>query len=464
MSVPAPAPNPAPLLDSLEAFLRDLLTASPLAKDVGGRKGRPPLLSVFLIWSGLLVCLLRGFSAQRALWQQLCVKGLWHFPAVKLTEQAVYQRLARLDPAPFVKFFAELTALLRARYAAVNDLKFASFATEVYALDHTTLDPVLRKLKMLRDVPRGNAALMPGQLATLFDLRRQSFARVEFWPEAAANEQNGLRHWLQHVSAGTLFLFDLGFYNFRWFDAISDVGCHFVCRLRANGSFIVKHTLFAGPAGQVHLRDQLVYLGAHHSDKASHPLRLLEVRFATGTYRYLTNVLDPKLLPAAHVVEIYRRRWDIEQAFNTLKTHLNLFLLWTGHPALVQVQVWATLTLAQVVNALRIEVAQGAEVELREVSLPLMLRWLPQLAAPGIDPVAILAQRGRLGGIIRPFRGRKYHLPEVKLEDYTIPPAPPPPRKPRYAQKQRSSPSTQPRISKPRNGAFGKRARKTRSV
>jgi hypothetical protein len=272
-------------------------------------------------------------------------------------------------------------------------------------------------------------------------------------------------HWLDYVPQGTLLLFDLGFYFFRWFDAITDAGCFFISRIRANGSFQVIDTLFDGPAGPVHLRDPWVYLGAHRADRARHPLRLIEIRFATGTYRYLTNVLDPQWLPAAHVQALYRRRWDIEQAFNVLKTHLNLFLLWSGHPSVIQVQVYATLALAQVVAALRLEVAVGAKAEVREVSVPLLLRWLPELAAPGVDPVAVLAQRGRLAGMVRPFRGREYHAPEVSLEGYRLPPARPPPRKPRYAGKQPSGGSTataKGRPRPPRTRGWGQRARCTR--
>jgi IS4 transposase len=201
--------------------------------------------------------------------------------------------------------------------------------------------------------------------------------------------------------------FDLGFYAFRWFDTWTQAGIHFVSRQRQKVSCQVLHVLYDGPAGSVQLRDRLVYLGAYRADRAGQPVRLIEVLQATETHAYLTNVLDPELLPAAHVVALYRRRWDIESAFKLLKSHLNLFLLWSGHPRVVQLQVVATLLLAQVVLGSRNEVAQPGGAELREVSLPLLRRWVPELAAGGYDPVRELVRRGRLAGIIRPFRGRE---------------------------------------------------------
>jgi hypothetical protein len=421
--------------DELESRLRDLITEL-LPPERRGGPGRPPHLSLLVLWAGLLTCVLRGFTAQRALWQLVTLQGLWHFERVALTEQAVVQRLARTRPQAFLDFFAALTRVLRERYAAVNDVPFARFATQILALDHSTLDQVLRKTKVLRQLPAGAPALLPGQLATLFDVRRQLFVRVEFWENAQQNEKHRLTHWLDHLEVGSLLLFDLGFFSFEWFDRLEEAGCYFVSKLRQKTSFVVQHVLFDGVAGPVHLRDQLVYLGKHRADRAAQVVRLLEVTAGKVTYRYLTNVLDPAMLPAAHALELYRRRWDIEQAFNLLKTHLKLFLLWSAHPPTVQHQVFATLCVAQVVLGLRLEIAQRARADLREVSLPLMLRWLPYLAAGDQDPVQLLAERGRAAGLIRAFRGRERLLPEVDLSAYQLPAARPPPRTARYAGKQ----------------------------
>ncbi len=73
-----------------------------------------------------------------------------------------------------------------------------------------------------------------------------------------------------------------------------------------------------------------------------HPLRLVEVRFGTKWYRYLTSVVDPAQLSAQSVADLYRRRWRIEEAFLTVKRLLGLSYLWTGSENGVLLQVWAT--------------------------------------------------------------------------------------------------------------------------
>lgn len=179
----------------------------------------------------------------------------------------------------------------------------------------------------------------------------------------------------------------------------------------------------------------------------------------------MTNVLDPRQLPAAHVVELYRRRWGIERAFNFLKTDLKLFLIWSKHPSVVLQQVLALLCLSQVVFALRTEVALAADASLREVSLPGLLTWLPALAARGKDPVTELARRGRLAGIIRPYRSDPYLLPTPAPEAYDVPKERPPPRKPRQSRReQRGSPSPETRVrARRRTVSWAQHSRRTRS-
>ena len=437
MTAPQQSAAREALLNTLEGELRDCLAELPPPPRRPRGPGTPAVLVASYFWAALLVCVLRGFSAQQSLWQLVCLHGLWDYPRLTLTRQAIYARLQRTPATHLLALFERLTTLLRERFATLCDVPYAPFASEILALDHSTLDAVQRKLKLFRALPRGAPQLLPGQLATLFDLRRQFFWRVEFWADAQHNEKHDVAHWLAFLPTGTLLLFDLGFYAFHWFDTLTEHGHYYVSRQREKVSFVLHHYLYDGPAGAVQLKESIGYLGAYRADRAAHPVRLIEVATAKGTFRYLTNVLDPVQLPAAHVVELYRRRWDIETAFKLLKSQFNLHLIWSGHQNVVLLQVFATLVIAQVVLAVRNEVAQLAGARLREVSLPLLIRWIPQLAQAGADPLLTLGRYGRDAGIIRPFRGKDYALPRLAPEAYAVPLGrPPPPRKPRYAGKQ----------------------------
>ena len=247
------------LADELEASLRDLLHAAADAPELGPRgPGRPPVLPAALLWLGFLLAVLRGLTSQRAVWRLLAFHGFWGHPAIPVTEQAVYARLAHAPATALAAVFQRVTALLKDRFDAVSDLSCAPFATEIWAFDHSVLDPVLRKLKLLRDVPAGAPSLLPGRLATLFDLRRQIFAHVRLEPNAQRNVKFGL-DWLWDVlPPGALILFDLGYFAFRWFDEFTDRGRYFISRLREKTSWKHLHLLYEGSKGGVTLRESLV--------------------------------------------------------------------------------------------------------------------------------------------------------------------------------------------------------------
>jgi IS4 transposase len=77
--------------------------------------------------------------------------------------------------------------------------------------------------------------------------------------------------------------------------------------------------LYASGDGSV--SDRIVWLGAHKSTRASHPVRLVEFRAGGTTRAFLTSVLDPAKLSVRDIAVAYARRWDIEMAFDLLKRH-----------------------------------------------------------------------------------------------------------------------------------------------
>jgi len=375
---------------------------------------------------------LHGFSSHLALWRLLTARGLWRFPRVAISDQALYHRLARDGTAPLERLFRRISALLADRLAPYAATALAAFASGVYALDETTLDRVARLLPALRALPAGAAALLPGKLAGLFDLRRQQWARVEYQADPQQNEKVAARAMVADLPAGSLILADLGYFGFQWFDDLTDALHWWVSRLRGKTSYTLIHTFYR----HGDTLDALVWLGAHRADRAKHAVRLVQFRHNGALRRYVTNVLDPAVLPMADLARLYARRWDIELAFNLVKTHLGLHLLWGSKPAVVLQQVWAVFTIAQVLQALRLEIAGKAGVDPYEVSLPLLVEYLPFFAARGLDPVRVVVEQGRALRLIRPSS-------RIVIAAPSIPPGalcPRPPgltlvRVPRYAQR-----------------------------
>jgi hypothetical protein len=405
------------LVDSIEGFLKPIMEG--LAPEpVSTRPGRPRILPAVALWAGVLVGVIRGFGSQLEIWRLLSAKGLWDFPRFGVSDDAVYKRLQHAGRETFQRLWEQVTALVVARLGpGVNQLgRLAAFATGVYALDGMTLDAVSKRLPALRAQP---ATVLPGKVAAVFDLRAQLWHTINFTEDAQANDKLAARGLLAGLAAGSLLLADLGYFAFAWFDELTRQGYYWVSRLRAKTSYEIVHVFY-----QRHgVLDALIWLGKYRADRAASVVRLVQFTRGGQTWAYLTNVLAPQHLSLHDLSQLYARRWDIERMFNLVKTHLHLHWLWSSHVTVVLHQLYAVFTVAQIILGLRADIAQRAGAELEEVSLDLIIRWIPRFARDGQDPLQAIADCGRQAKIIRPVQRTRRELPQVTLDDYL--PAPP---------------------------------------
>jgi hypothetical protein len=192
----------------------------------------------------------------------------------------------------------------------------------------------------------------------------------------------------------------------------------FVSRLRENTVYQIAHVFYRHEG----ILDALVWVGSTHGPRAGHLMRL--VRFYDGhvLHRYLTNVLDPRQLSMPDIARLYARRWDIELAFFTLKRELGLHNWWSSKRILIWQQILVVLVVAQLIQALRIEIAGQAGVDPFDVSLPLLVEYLPRLLARRQDPVRWVLTYGSHLGFIRPSSRLQITAPEIPLEQMRFAP------------------------------------------
>ena len=176
-----------------------------------------------------------------------------------------------------------------------------------------------------------------------------------------------------------------------FFDRLIDAGGHLITRLRSNAKYRITRCLQKG----ADIRDHLIVLGSEGA-RCQHTMRLVEVRYKNTWYRYLTSVLDPEVLPAAVVADLYRRRWRIEEAFLIVKRVLNLSYLWTGSTNGILLQIWATWLFYAVLIDLADEVAEELMLPFDRISIEMTFRGLyhfhqAHVRGEADDPVAYLA-------------------------------------------------------------------------
>ncbi len=404
-----------PTLEHIEEFLQEMIEKlEPIQTDPIGR-WRPRILRRCVCRGGVLVCVLRGWSSQLGIWRLLNHRGLWDYPRFAISDQAVYARLEKGGEDPLKRLFEQVSAVLQERLKPPLQ-PIARFASEVVAIDETTLDKVMRHLPLLRKVADGDHQLLPGKLAGVFDIRLQQWRYVEHIPNPHENERMAAPSLLAHIQLGALILMDLGFFGFEWFDQLTQEGYFWISRLRQKTSYQIIHTFYH----QGQTLDALIWLGAHRADRARYAVRLVTFQVGATSYQYITNVLHPTQLSLHDIAVLYARRWDIEMAFKLIKRELGLHLFWSAKTGVLLQQVWAVLLISQILHGLQLEIAAKAGVDPFDVSLPLLVEYLPRWK--DVDFIALAVDRGRDAGFIRPSRRIRIQTPPLDLKDYLPPP------------------------------------------
>ncbi len=406
--------------DQLEDMLRSTVSRVEEEEETSLVKrgvGRPCELSARCLWAAFLVCLLRGLHSQKAVWRLLSLGPLWSFAHSVLTAQAVYKRLDQAGTAPLEELFVQISHRLLAVVSALLEQgeregtlkRLAPFAADILVLDETILDQVARRLPILRGIAKGAAVLIPGKLVALFSVRTQQWRRIHFEPDSLQNEKVSARFMLTGLVRGTLLLFDLGYYCFKWFDDLTALGFWYISRLRNGSAVHLLHRFYE----EGDTFDGIVFLGTQKGARPKHAVRLVRFRMHGVLHTYITNVLDPHLLSMHDIAQLYARRWDIECAFLLLKKHLGLALFWSAKPHVLLQQVWGTLIIAQVLQVLRLQIAVQARQDPYDVSMQLLLDYLPTLSDYHQDGLGVLLTRGADLGFLRPSSRTRIQTPDL---------------------------------------------------
>jgi hypothetical protein len=128
---------------------------------------------------------------------------------------------------------------------------------------------------------------------------------------------------------GWTLIVDLGYYGHKYFEHLMVGGVHFLSKLHAQAYYKVVDSK---PVSQKEgwtpskddevLSDEVIVLGSSHNRKGAvlQGVRLITCRNYKGEEcRFITSRYD---LEGWEVVELYRRRWDIELFFRWLKRQL----------------------------------------------------------------------------------------------------------------------------------------------
>lgn len=421
-------PNTAPPDEQIEARLAEVVHPATLNQvaHFHALGLRERLLNLPVMMAFVLSLIWRQLGSVAEAVRTLNREGLLWVDERKVSQQAVEQRLGSLPAVLFERVLQQvLPAMAQRWHARTRPLPPALHHAQqhfsaVLALDGSTLDALLRKCGLLRD---GDGPVLAGRMAVLLDVMSRLPHNLWYEQDQHANDQRFWDRALAALERGMLLIFDLGFLNFARFDQLTDAGVWFLTRMEERTVYRVEQVL----RRTAQLHERLVWVGSGPQSCCTHLLRLVEWQHQGKWYRYLTNVVEPKVLPAEYVVALYWQRWRIEDAFNVVKRLLGLAYFWSGSINGIQVQVWATWILYAVLVDLTDAVAEALKQPFHALSIEMVYRGLYHFTqahhrGKADDVVAYLAADAEGLGIIK--RKRKKRAAAIDLLYLTIPDPP----------------------------------------
>jgi Transposase DDE domain len=411
-------PNAAPPDEKVEALLREVIQPATLSQVAHfhqlGLRERVLTLPVMVAF--VVSLLWRHLGSVREGVRVLNEEGLLWTGPMPVSAQAVLQRLRSIAPVLFQNILEDVLPVLQARWhirqrPLPEALTWATkHFTAVLALDGSTLDALSKKVGLLQGRV-GN--VLAGRMAALLDVASLLPRKLWFEEDSKAHDQTFWQGTLAAVEPGMLLLIDLGFVNHALFDAMSRDAIFFVTRAKSNAALTQTKGLFVGE----NLRDCLVTLGKGAS-QCQETLRLVAIKYRGKWYRYLTNVLDPQILPPVYVVALYWQRWRIEEAYLVVKRLLGLAYFACGAQNAIQVQLFATWILYAVLTDLTDAVAEELKQPFAMISIEMVYRGLYHFTqayqrGQAEDPVTYLAKKAAVLAIIKAQRPKS--LDTVRL-------------------------------------------------
>jgi hypothetical protein len=336
---------------------------------------------------------------------------LWSSPK-KVSQQALSQRLTSLPAEMFLKVLLAVLPIMQQRWAErerplPSEIAWAQqHYTQVEAVDGSTLDALIRKIGLLKDLPQNPLA---GKITGLLNLCSRLPTQLWYEADPKTHDQRFWPQILSALKAGSLLIFDLGYTNFAVFAQLTLARVTFITRAKSNLVYSLERSLVQSAA----VRDCLVWIG---SEDQRQLVRLVEVLYRGKWYRYLSNELDADRLPTAYLVALYWQRWRIEDAYNIVKRLLGLAYFWCGAQNAVEMQVWATWLLYAVLIDLSDAVAEALHQPFAAISIEMVYRSLyffTQAHHRGEtdDVVSYYAANAKLLGILKRKRKTAHPSP-----------------------------------------------------
>ena len=328
---------------TVEALAKDLQPEidAALMKHEKDSQRQSKLSPKLTVWVVLTLALRRELSYPNLLdWLTSGLRSLgWNTPRHSVADGTITHARKRLGVAVIRELFEASK-----RIVSQSTPDFHGFLS--LAIDGTGLTMPDTEANLERfgkpGSSRGTAAFPQTRVVGLVAVATQTVFGFAFGPycgKGTGEKTLGMKLVLENARAGLLFLLDRGFYGFELLDAILSKEAGFLIRVpdrvklrRIRGSTLAEGSYCAWLVGKVVVGE--LQSGRKQWTEVKHKVRVIRYRIrGFRETRLATSVLDPSV-EAREVVRHCHRRWAIELAYDSIKTHQ--FATRTGQSRTIQ--------------------------------------------------------------------------------------------------------------------------------
>ncbi|MFM6057515.1 MAG: IS4 family transposase [Microcystis aeruginosa] len=403
-----PSPEIPQVIEELKKYLEPRLF-TPLKYMQGNHEKimRDRLLTLPVVVALLVSLVYRQIAGLSEAVRVLKEEGLLWVEPLKVSKQAVSKRLMSLPTEIFVLLLRNILEKRKEMSGKISIAekwqKVREKFSVIWIADGSTLEQLRKRLK----ASEKESGKLAGRIMMIVEAFTQVPVTVWYQKNERCNDKVWAEQLINELPKSGLLVVDLGFFSFPWFDQFTEEGKYFLTRMRGKTSYQIKQVLSAGKL----YRDEIITLGQYRSNPCHSTVRLVSFLWGNTWHDYLTKVLDSEQLSAEEVCDLYRRRWQIEEAFLLTKRLLGLAYLWVGHTNGVQIQILTTLIFYTVLIQIVQDVAVARPQPQEKISVEMVFRSLYYVAkafwrGENPDVISYLAERAQLFGLIKAERQR----------------------------------------------------------
>lgn len=215
---------------------------------------------------------------------------------------------------------------------------------------------------------------------------------------------------IPHLERGMLCVADRLFTHFDLFQQAASTGADLLWRIRKDARLSLSERLADGS----YLSELKPTWHSRAKDRRPLRIRVIEyklpgvknVKGADSLYRLVTTILDPHAAPASELAALYHERWEMEGAFDELKTHLrggSQVVLRSKTPDLVRQEVYGLLLAHYAVRGLMHEAALGDPAGARDPDT-LSFTHAVRVVRRSLPHFAAIPPSGAANGVATPAR------------------------------------------------------------